>query len=217
MLDRNKLQGDEIRGPEGLESDVVVSPDTERSSRLPPNQVRTKKWPVLDAHGTPTIDLDSWTLEVTGLVSRAASFRWNEFRELPRVKVFADMHCVTRWSRLGNVWEGVSTREILARSEPLTKARFVVVTSYDDEWTTNLPLDAFVAEDALLADTHDGEPMSSDHGGPLRLVVPRLYAWKSAKWIRRIELVAEDRPGFWENGGYHMLGDPWREQRFRTG
>jgi DMSO/TMAO reductase YedYZ molybdopterin-dependent catalytic subunit len=215
MVDRAKAQGEAIPTAEGAGVDVVVSPDTRRAHRLPPNQARTKKWPVLDAHGPPAVDLSRWKLGVSGLVSTALLLDWKGFRALPRVKVYADMHCVTRWSRLGNVWEGVSTREIAARAGILADARYVIAHGYDSEFTTNLPLDAFLAEDALLADTHDGEPLPVEHGGPLRLVVPRLYAWKSAKWLKRIELVSEDEPGFWERAGYHDVGDPWNEERFR--
>jgi DMSO/TMAO reductase YedYZ molybdopterin-dependent catalytic subunit len=125
------------------------------------------------------------------------------------------MHCVTRWSRLGNLWEGVSTRELLSRANVLPQARYVLVHAYDADWTTNMPLGDFQREDALFADIHDGEPIPPEHGGPLRLVVPRLYAWKSAKWVRGIELIARDQPGYWERGGYHMHGDPWKEERFR--
>ena len=196
-------------------SDAIVSPDTKREQRLPPNQVITKKWPVLDAHGPPRIDLSAWTLGVSGLVERDLRFDWKEFRALPRVKVFADMHCVTRWSKLGNLWEGVAAKELLARAGVSKGARFVVVHGYDHGFTTNLPLEHFDREDVLLADTHDSQPISTEHGGPLRLVVPRLYAWKSAKWVKRIELVSEDEPGFWERAGYHDVGDPWKEERFR--
>ena len=215
MQDREKLQGDRIKTSEDAGAGVIVSSDTRRAERLPPNQARTRKWPVLDAHGPPRIDLSTWTFGVSGLVKSDLSFDWKEFQALPRVRVFADMHCVTRWSRLGNVWEGVATREILRRAEALSEARFVVVHGYDHGFTTNLPLEAFASEDVLLADTHDGQPISLEHGGPLRLVVPRLYAWKSAKWMKRIELVSEDEPGFWERAGYHDVGDPWKEERFR--
>ena len=196
-------------------SDVIVSPDTRRSDRIPPGQSRTRKWPVLDAHGTPHVPLESWRLQVFGLVERPLAYALAEFRALPRVKVFADFHCVTRWSRLGNVWEGVSTRELLSRAGIRPEARVVVCHGYDNQWTTNLPLADFLAEDALLADLHDSQPITADHGGPVRGMVPRLYAWKSAKWICGIELVAEDQPGYWERGGYHLRGDPWAEQRFR--
>ena len=143
------------------------------------------------------------------------SWNWEDFLALPRVKVFADFHCVTRWSRLGNVWEGVSTRELVNRAGGvLPNARFVVVYGYDQGWTTNLPLPDFLVEDSLVAICHDGEPLSEQHGGPARLIVPQLYAWKSAKWVAGVEIREKDQPGFWERGGYHMRGDPWKEERF---
>ncbi len=201
--------------PEGLEPDVIVSPDALRPNRVPPGQSVTEKWPVLDASGPPVIDLKRWRLRIGGLVARPCEWSWEEFLELPRVKVYADFHCVTRWSRLGNLWEGVSTRELLRRAGgALPEARFVMAYGYDFGWTTNLPLEDFLAEDALIAIFHDGEPLSLEHGAPARLIVPRLYAWKSAKWLAGIELMEHDRPGFWERNGYHMRGDPWREERF---
>jgi len=194
--------------------EVIISPDTQRDNRIPPGQSRTRKWPVLDASGTPQIP-DNWKLEVFGLVERPLAFTREEFRELPRVKVFADFHCVTQWSRLGNLWEGVSTRYLLEQAGIRPEAKFVILHGYDRGWTTNLPLADFLSEDALLTDTHDGQPISPDHGGPVRAMVPQLYAWKSAKWLKGIELSDVDHPGYWERGGYHLLGDPWREQRFR--
>lgn len=210
-----KYQTGEPPVAEGQPPGVIVSPDARRASRLPPGQTRTRKWPVLDAFGTPHVDPDKWRLQVFGLVERPLVLSLAEFQALPRVKVFADFHCVTRWSRLGNLWEGVATRELLGRAGIRPKARYVVCHGYDHAWTTNMPLADFLAEDALLADTHDGQPIAPDHGGPVRGVVPRLYAWKSAKWIRGIELVEEDQPGYWEVNGYHLRGDPWTEQRFR--
>jgi len=210
-----KYQPDEPERPEGLPEDVIVSPDTQRGKRLPLGQSRIRRWPVLDAFGAPQIDLAKWKLEVNGLVDSTGSLSWEEFKKLPRVKVFADMHCVTRWSRLGNHWEGVATREISRIFGVQPEAQFVICHAYDYGWTTNLPIEHFLAEDSLLADTHDGEPIPIEHGGPLRLIIPRLYAWKSAKWIRGIEFVKTDRAGYWEDGGYHMVGDPWSEQRFR--
>ncbi len=215
LLDLDKLQSPEIPTPDTQPAGVIVSPDTRRENRIPPRQARTRKWPVLDAYGPPRVDLKTWRLEITGLVEQPLSYGWEEFRDLPRVKVFSDFHCVTRWSRLGNLWEGVSTAEILRRARPQPAAKFVVAHGYDHGWTTNLPFAHFVSEDVLLADTHDGRPISAEHGGPLRLIVPRLYAWKSAKWVRGIEFLAQDHPGFWEEGGYHNIGDPWREQRYR--
>lgn len=214
-LELKKLQTEEPRTPEGLPEDVIVSPDTHRANRIPPGQSRTRKWPVLDAGGPPRIDMDKWRLEIHGLVDKEASFDWAQFQQLPRTKVFSDFHCVTRWSRLGNVWEGVSTRDLMKAVGTISpRARYVLVHGYDFGWTTNLPLDQFMAEDALIATHHDGEPLSLEHGAPARLIVPRLYAWKSAKWIGGIEFIEQDKAGFWERNGYHMNGDPWREERF---
>jgi DMSO/TMAO reductase YedYZ molybdopterin-dependent catalytic subunit len=193
---------------------IVVSPDTLRENRLPPGQSRTVKWPVLDAGGPPQLSSLQWSLSVLGLVKRPMQWTWSEFQGLPRTKVFADFHCVTRWSQLDNLWEGVATREIAKHVEISSEAKFVLAHGYDNDWTTNLPLEAFLAEDALLADKRNGEPLSIEHGGPLRLIIPRLYAWKSAKWIRAIEFLREDEAGFWEREGYHMNGDPWKEERF---
>ena len=214
-MDQTKTQGDEVPTSDGLPGDVIVSPDTGKARRLPPGQSRTKKWPVLDASGPPSLDLETWTFDVGGLTGRSIRWSWREFLELPRVKVFADFHCVTRWSRLGNLWEGVSTRELVERAGgALPQARYVLVQGYDRGWTTNLPVDDFLAEDALVALFHDGHPLTVEHGGPARLVVPRLYAWKSAKWVSGVELIEEDQPGFWEANGYHMRGDPWLEERY---
>lgn len=213
--EERKYQTGEPPAPEGVADGIIVSPDTRRGQRIPPGQSRTRKWPVLDAFGPPPLDPHKWSLRIFGLVERELSFTREEFARLPRVKVFADFHCVTRWSRLGNVWEGVSTRELLARAGVKPEAKFVLCHGFDHGWSTNLPLSDFMAEDALLADLHDGEPISLEHGGPVRGMVPQLYAWKSAKWIKAIELIPHDQPGYWEHGGYHMRGDPWSEQRFR--
>ena len=209
-----KYQPGPPQSPDEVEPGTIISPDTRRSNRIPPGQSRTRKWPVLHYGYVPDVPLDKWKLHVFGLVERALVFSWAEFQGLPRVKVFSDFHCVTRWSRLGNIWEGVSTREIMARAGVRPEAKFVVAYGYDSGWTTNLPLGDFATDDALFVDRHDGEPISADHGGPLRLVVPLLYAWKSAKWIKAVEFVAEDQPGYWERGGYHNHGDPWTEERF---
>jgi len=212
-MDKTKEQGDAIPSAGEAPPGAIISPDTQRTQRIPPGQSRTKKWPVLDAYGPPDIDLNTWKLRVWGTVS-AVEWDWREFNELPKVRVFSDFHCVTRWSRLGNVWEGVSTREILARAGGAPPgARFVLAHGYDAEFTTNIPLEHFLAEDALIAVTHDGEPLSMDHGGPARLIIPQLYAWKSAKWLSGIELLQQDQAGFWEANGYHMKGDPWKEER----
>ena len=214
FMDRSKDQPDRIAVAGEMPAGVVVSSDVLRDKRLPPGQSRTKKWPVLDASGPPAIDLAEWKLRLFGLVKEPVELSWAEFRTLPQTKVFADFHCVTRWSRLGNLWEGVATRDLLARAGGLREgAAFVLAHGYDRGFTTNLPLEDFFGEDALVATTHDGDPISTDHGGPARLIIPRLYAWKSAKWISGLEFLPADRPGFWERNGYHRRGDPWAEER----
>jgi DMSO/TMAO reductase YedYZ molybdopterin-dependent catalytic subunit len=214
-MDQTKTQGDAIPSPAELQAEVIVSPDTRRAVRIPPGQSRTKKWPVLDASGPPSLDMAQWRFRIGGLVGKEVEWNWEEFVRLPRVRVFSDFHCVTRWSRLGNLWEGVSTRGLLALAGgPSPNAKFVSVRGYDRGWTTNLPLEYFLAEDALVAILHDGEPITVDHGGPARLIVPSLYAWKSAKWVAGVELTEQDQAGFWEVNGYHMRGDPWLQERY---
>jgi DMSO/TMAO reductase YedYZ molybdopterin-dependent catalytic subunit len=198
-------------------SDLIESPDVFRSERIPPRQVLTKKWPVLHAGPTPSFDRPNWSFHIFGLVEQPWQCSYDEIISLPRVQVRADMHCVTRWSMLENTWEGVSTREVLSRVKPKAEARFVLAHC-EYGFTTNLPLDDFLGDDCLFAWRRNGVDLDPDHGWPLRLVIPRLYAWKSAKWVRGLELLDQDRPGYWEsweNGGYHMRGDPWAEQRFR--
>jgi DMSO/TMAO reductase YedYZ molybdopterin-dependent catalytic subunit len=195
----------------------VDSPDTRRTHRLPPGQVLTRKWPVLHAGMTPDFDPAHWTFHVFGLVEQPWKCSYEEFRSLPRVRVHADMHCVTRWSKLDMAWEGVSTREVMRHVPVNPQARFVMVHC-EHGFSTNLPLEDFLGEDCLFAWRANDQDLEPDHGWPLRLVVPRLYAWKSAKWVRGIEVMADDRAGFWEsweNGGYHLRGDPWTESRFR--
>lgn len=213
--DDPKYQPGDPPPPPSSEPGLIISTDTRREKRIPPGQSRTRKWPVLHFGSVPSVPRDSWTLEIDGLVDRPLKFTWDEYRNLPRVKVFADFHCVTRWSRLSNLWEGVSIHELLARAGLQPEAKFVIATGYDSGWTTNLPIEELLQPDVLLADTHDGQPINADHGGPVRLMVPLLYAWKSAKWLRKITFVAEDRPGYWEQAGYHDHGDPWTEERYR--
>jgi DMSO/TMAO reductase YedYZ molybdopterin-dependent catalytic subunit len=192
-------------------ADIVESP--KRDPRLPPGQVRTDKWPVLQYGSVPRIELATWDFRIDGLVEHPQRFTWEEFQALPRVHVKSDIHCVTRWSRFDNVWEGVSLTEMLRRAGPKPEARFVIIRA-EQGYTTNLPLAELVDEDVLLADKHDGEPLAPEHGWPLRLVVPRRYFWKSAKWVRALELTAADQPGFWERNGYHNEADPWNEERY---
>lgn len=197
--------------PEPGPADTIDSPRQE--PRLPPGQVKTEKWPVLHYGSVPRVDLSSWDFKVDGLVEHAQQYDWDAFQKLPRVKVHSDIHCVTRWSRYDNLWEGVALRELLARAGVQPEGHFVIIHA-EQGFTTNLPLTELLQDDVLLADRHDGEPLTPDHGWPLRLVVPRRYFWKSAKWVRRLELVGRDAPGFWERNGYHNEADPWREERF---
>jgi DMSO/TMAO reductase YedYZ molybdopterin-dependent catalytic subunit len=212
-------QREEPRRPEDVgEPDVIISPDTRRENRMPPGQTRTRKWPVLDAHGTPDVDLENWEFNVGGLVEREMKWSLDEFMQLPAVKVYADFHCVTRWSRLDNVWGGVSTRAVAELAGVKPEARFVIAEAYDYGWSTNLPVEYFLAEDSLFAWSHDGQPIPPEHGGPVRLIVPQLYAWKSAKWVKGVRFLDADEAGFWEEGGYHMRGVPWNGrdgERFR--
>jgi DMSO/TMAO reductase YedYZ molybdopterin-dependent catalytic subunit len=211
-MDDTKTQGDDVPSHAAQPEGVIISQDTLRAQRVPPGQSRSKKWPILDAYGAPRIT--DWSMKVWGLVNQPVKWNWEEFKALPRVKVFADFHCVTRWSRLGNVWEGVSVAEIVNRAGGLKpEAAYVLAHGFDHGFTTNLPVAEFLVDDALVAFTHDGEPLTEEHGGPARLIVPRLYAWKSAKWLSGLEFLAEDQAGFWERNGYHMHGDPWTEER----
>ena len=181
--------------------------------RLPPGQRLVRDWPVLDLGVQPKVDTAQWELRVLGAVQEQATWDWAAFNALPQRREVTDIHCVTTWSRFDNEWAGVATRDVLAIVQPKPEARFVVLHSYDG-YTTNLPLEDFAAADAIIAHSWQGQPLPVEHGGPVRLVVPHLYFWKSAKWLRRIELIGADRPGFWEERGYHDRGDPWTEQRY---
>ncbi len=189
--------------------------DTARGQeRVPPGQYLVgDRWPILTYGPTPRPDLSTWDFAVSGLVKNPLRFSWEEWKVLPTVEAKADMHCVTSWSKLDNVWTGVRARHVLELAQPKPEAKFFSVFC-DGGYTTNAPLEELYEEDALFATCHNGRPLESGHGYPMRLVIPRLYAWKSAKWIRGIELIAEDRLGFWEENGYHAYGDPWREQRY---
>jgi DMSO/TMAO reductase YedYZ molybdopterin-dependent catalytic subunit len=188
----------------------VSRPETER---LPPGQHLVRDWPVLDLGVQPKIDPAHWSLRVFGAVKEAVTWDWAAFMAQDQKQEVTDIHCVTTWSRYDNRWDGVSTRTVLEAVQPLPAASFVVLHSHDG-YTTNLPLADFAAEDAILAHHWEGQPLTAEHGGPVRLVVPHLYLWKSAKWLQRIEFVTGDKPGFWEVRGYHDRGDPWEEQRY---
>lgn len=183
--------------------------------RLPPGQHLVQNWPVLDLGSQPAVATATWRLDVTGLVETPVSLDWAGFGSLPRTGLRTDIHCVTTWSRFDNDWEGVHPRDLLALAGPLPEASHVMLSSHDG-YTTNLPLEDFLTDAALLATHWQGQPLTREHGAPLRALVPHLYFWKSAKWLRGIELMAGDRAGFWEQNGYHMYGDPWREQRYSS-
>jgi DMSO/TMAO reductase YedYZ molybdopterin-dependent catalytic subunit len=181
--------------------------------RLPPGQRLVKDWPVLDLGVQPDVPARKFRLDIDGMVRRPISMTLDDFMALPQAESVSDMHCVTQWSRYDNRWKGVSARTLLAMVEPKDEARHVVFHSHDG-YTTNVRLDQFDQPDVFLVHQWDGAPISREHGGPVRLLIPRLYLWKSAKWVRRIELTGADRPGFWEVRGYHNNGDPWTEERY---
>ena len=186
-----------------------ISPD----ARIPQGQSRVSDFPVLDMGIRPAIDKATWTLRLFGLVANEASLDWAAFTALPQAKVFSDMHCVTRWSQLDMDWQGVAARELVMLAAPLDAAQFVTLHGFDG-YTTNLPLAALLDDDVLIAHSVFGQPLSMEHGWPARMVVPKRYAWKGAKWISAIEFHEKDRPGFWEVRGYHNDADPWKEERF---
>ena len=191
---------------------IIRSPDTERKGRIPPGQKVTEKWPVLHHGKIPNIDISKWVFTISGLVKKEQKISYQEFISLPRVKVFSDIHCVTGWSMLNNLWEGVSTGVLRKLVEILPEAKFVMVHSAGG-FSTNLSLSDFFSSDVLLAIQHNNEPLTREHGYPVRLIVPRLYFWKSAKWVVGVEFRKEDQKGFWESHGYHSHGDPWKEER----
>jgi DMSO/TMAO reductase YedYZ molybdopterin-dependent catalytic subunit len=181
------------------------------SGRVPPGQYVTDDFPVLSAGPTPHTPLDDWDFSIEGEVAEPKKWTWEEFRELPSETLTKDIHCVTKWSKLDTTWEGVSVDTLLAEIE--SAAEYVTAFS-DGDYTTNLPLEDVTEGKAWIAFAYDGEPLEPEHGGPARLLVPHLYFWKSAKWVRGLRLMSEDEPGFWETLGYHLYGDPWREQRY---
>jgi len=185
-----------------------------RKGRIPPGQTVTGGFPVLHYGAVPAMGLGDWRLRLFGEVETEVELDWEQFSALPTIQVTADIHCVTGWSKLDTVWEGVSTTELLHHFRLTPKAGHVLVHA-PGGWTANLPLDDFGATNVLLAHTYDGKPLTPEHGWPVRLVVPHLYFWKSAKWVIGLEFLTQGRPGFWERAGYHLRGDPWKEQRYR--
>lgn len=184
------------------------------NDRVPPGQTLTEGFPVLHYGSVPYYkDMSKWDLKITGLVEEEQQFSFDEFMQLPRQEFKNDIHCVTTWSKLDNVWEGVSVATLLEKVKVKPEAKYVMFHA-EHGWTTNLPIEDFLRDTTFLGIKHNGEPLTPEHGYPVRTVVPHLYFWKSAKWLRAIEFMEKDKPGFWERNGYHMYGDPWKEQRY---
>jgi DMSO/TMAO reductase YedYZ molybdopterin-dependent catalytic subunit len=182
-------------------------------ARVPPNQRLTRGWPVLHASPIPTFNPEIWRFRVWGLVNKEIEWTWDEFRALPTTTLSSDFHCVTGWSKLDNAWEGVSFREVAARAGVAPSATHALVYA-PYGYTANLPLEVLMDDDVVFAWSHDGSPLEPQHGGPLRLVVPKLYAWKSVKWSNGVHLLDHDVRGYWEERGYHNVADPFREERY---
>lgn len=181
--------------------------------KLPPGQSVTVKWPVLHVGSIPRFDPATWNFNIWGLVREPKRFTWEEFSALPTVEQVSDMHCVTHWSKFANRFEGIPIAEVMKHVELLPEAKYVMVHA-DPGYTTNLPVGELLADDVMFVLKYEGQPLTPEHGYPVRLLVPQLYLWKSAKWVRGLEFLAEDRSGFWEQYGYHNHGDPWKEERF---
>ena len=192
---------------------VIYSPDTLRANRIPPGQKETSLWPQLQAGTVPSMNLDDWRFTISGEVESEINLSYGEFIALPSEKVFSDVHCVTTWTRLNNLWEGLGAQAVTDMAKLKPGARFVIVHAYGG-FTANLTLSDFLQLDVLFATKHDDAPLTPGHGWPVRLVVPQLYFWKSAKWVTGIEFSATDRSGYWETRGYNNHGDPWKEERF---
>jgi DMSO/TMAO reductase YedYZ molybdopterin-dependent catalytic subunit len=189
------------------------APSDPAKRRLPPGQQTTRDWPVLDLGLRPNVPKEQWVLTVAGAVERRIRWDWAEFMAQPQAEVASDIHCVTAWSRFDNRWRGVAAKHLLSLARPRPEAKFLVFHGHDG-YTTNVPLRHFDADDALLAHAWNGEALPREHGGPVRVVIPKLYFWKSAKWLSHIVFLDRDAPGYWESRGYHAVGDPWREERY---
>jgi DMSO/TMAO reductase YedYZ molybdopterin-dependent catalytic subunit len=181
--------------------------------RIPPGQTIADKFPVLTYGDVPMVETRDWKLDVWGLVEEPLSFTWKEFMKMPQTSLKADFHCVTAWSRLDDVWEGVLFKDFAGSLKIKPRAKFVMQHAYGG-YTTNLPLTVMFEEDVMFAHTLNGQSLPRDHGGPMRVITPRRYAWKGAKWIRGVEFMSENRPGFWERNGYSNSADPWKEERY---
>jgi len=192
---------------------IIKSPDLTRPDRLPPGQHLREDWPILHYGDVQDTELPKWRFKISGLVDQQKELTHEEFSNLPHVDILTDIHCVTGWSKYDNLWRGVSTAVIKNLVKIHETARFVTIRAAGD-FTTNLPIEEFFKEDCLFASRHNGELLDLNHGYPLRLVIPALYFWKSAKWVTGVEFTEKDSPGFWERNGYHNHGDPWKEERY---
>lgn len=192
---------------------ITGKTDPERVNRLPPGQRLVNNWPVLDLGVQPDVTKDDWKLSVDGLVENPVSLTCTQVLALPQTASVSDIHCVTKWSRYDNNWVGVASRDLIALVRPKAEAAHVIFHAYDG-YTTNVAFEAFAADDVTIAHSWEGYPITRQHGGPVRIVIPRYYFWKSAKWVKRIEFSRDDKPGFWETRGYHNVGDPWLEERY---
>ena len=207
----------ETRAPNG-----TGSPNSHGMPKLPVGQHETKRWPVLDLGVLPEVDRTNWKLEIGGLVENPVTLDWDALLALPQVTETSDFHCVTTWSVLDSSWTGVQFRELASLVVPKPEATYILTTGYDvdpqsgESYTTNLPLARALDPDVMLVHGWQGEPLPKEHGGPVRMITPRLYAWKGAKWIRRIEFLAENQPGFWERRGYSDTAEPWLDDRFSS-
>jgi DMSO/TMAO reductase YedYZ molybdopterin-dependent catalytic subunit len=205
-----------MRGSPGASDERPLGsgpPNRHGMPQLPIGQVETRQWPVLDLGSHPEIPPDSWQLRIEGAVRHPTTLSWGDFMGLEQVEDVSDFHCVTTWSKLDMRWRGVRFSTVVALAEPLDEAAYVVLGAYDG-YTTNLPLEEALKDDVLLVHTFEDEPLPREHGGPVRLVTPQLYAWKGAKWINRIELREQDAPGYWEVRGYSNSAHPWRNDRY---
>ena len=201
------------RAKRGLLEDGVAQDQRARADRLPPGQHKVNGWPILDLGVHPDLPLEQWTLTVSGLVEHPFTWTWEQFLAQPQVELVTDFHCVTTWSTFDNAWKGVLFRHIMQMAKPRPEAKFVSFTSYDN-YSTNLPLEACADEDVLLIQRWNGKPLPKEHGGPVRMHVPKRYAWKGAKWVKEISFLEQDKPGYWEVRGYSNTALPWNEDRY---
>jgi len=212
LIDTKEQWARDGRGLTGEGAAKGAKPQSDKP-RLPPGQRLTQDFPVLDLGVQPPISTDEWRLTVSGLVDNPINWAWEDFQDQPHVDMLTDIHCVTTWSRYDNAWQGISGQQFLSVVKPQADAKFMVFHSHDG-YTTNVPVKAFADDDVILAHTWNGQPISREHGGPIRPIIPKLYLWKSAKWVKHITFLDKDAPGFWEVRGYHNDADPWKEERY---